>query len=274
MSGPATTVVVARQIRPGRDREAQRWIERIRREAATAPGFLGSTAHPPGDAHPDEWLVVYRFATAAQLDDWLASPARQGLLDQSADLFDDAREQRLAEAPTDQSVTLISSVHLAPGTEDDHRALHHEGVRAAARSGGLVRDELLPAVPDVQAETVALLTFATQDDLDRWLTNPERHDVLARMEPLLVGERTVNVVGGFAGWFQPAGAVTKRWKQAATVLLALVPLSLAVTQLRTTVVPGLPTPVAVTGTAVVNVAALTWVLMPYLTRRLEPWLTT
>ncbi len=48
------------------------------------------------------------------------------------------------------------------------------------------------------------------------------------MEQHTVGERTVNVVGGFAGWFEAGGpAPVRRWKSAAVVLLGLIPVSLA-----------------------------------------------
>jgi antibiotic biosynthesis monooxygenase (ABM) superfamily enzyme len=43
-------------------------------------------AHPPCDARPDRWLIVYRFATASQLQAWLPSPARQRILEEGRDL--------------------------------------------------------------------------------------------------------------------------------------------------------------------------------------------
>ena len=49
------------------------------------------------------------------------------------------------------------------------------------------------------------------------------------MEQFTEGDRTVNVVGGFAGWFDSmGGAQVKKWKSAVAVLLALIPTSLAV----------------------------------------------
>jgi hypothetical protein len=114
-SEPATTVVIARQVRAGRGREAQRWVERICREAGTAPGSLGATAHPPSDAHPNEWLVTYRFASGPQLDAWLDSLARRRLVERGGDLVEEAREQRLVVAPPDTAVTLVSSGEVAAG---------------------------------------------------------------------------------------------------------------------------------------------------------------
>jgi hypothetical protein len=62
--------------------------------------------------------------------------------------------------------------------------------------------------------------------------------MLAEIEPYLEGERTINVVGGFAGWFELPGApVVKRWKQASIVLLALFPTTLVLTQVREWLLP-------------------------------------
>ena len=237
------------------------------------PGSYGSTVDPPGDAHPGEWLVVYSFETATDLDAWVTSAARRRLLDASDRMFQgDVREQRIADRPAGGDVTLVSSVRLRAGTEGDHRRLHDDGVRAASNVGGLVRAELLPAVDGVQPDTVALLTFASRGDLDRWLASPERAEIVTRMAPLLIRERTLNVVGGFAGWFAPGHNNPKRWKQALTVVAALIPVTLAVTATRTALLPDPPALVAVVIGSVANVAILTWVVMPALSRRLEFWL--
>ena len=270
----ATTVVVARNLRPGREREGERWIERIRGAAASAPGFLAADVHPPDDAHPDEWIVVYSFATASHLDAWLHSPARAQLVESSHELFaGEVREQRLAMPPASHTVTLVSSITLEPGCEDRHGELHDACIRAARHLGGLVRSELLPAVPGVQAETVALLTFASRADLDRWLGSAEREEVLAAMEELATGPRTLNVIGGFAGWLSPGPGISRRWKQALVVLAGLVPVSMLTALARTNALPHAPLPAAVGLTALANTLILTWLVMPQLTRRLQPWLT-
>ena len=102
---------------------------------------------------------------------------------------------------TDARVTLISAVRLRAGTEEAHRALHERGVSAAKRLGGLVRHELVPSIPGAQPDTVALLTFQSRADLDRWLSPQERHDVLHAMSELTESQRSLNVVSGYGGWF-------------------------------------------------------------------------
>jgi antibiotic biosynthesis monooxygenase (ABM) superfamily enzyme len=168
-------------------------------------------------------------------------------------------------------VTLVSAIRLRPCAADAHRRLHDAAVASARRLGGLIGDELVPAVPGVQPETVALLRFSDRESLDRWLCAQERRTALDAMARLAQGDRTITVLGGFAGWF-PADPSSPHWKQALVVLGALIPVAVTTSSLRRIVLPSLPLVPAVVLTSVVNVAALTWAVMPALTRCLEAWL--
>jgi antibiotic biosynthesis monooxygenase (ABM) superfamily enzyme len=170
-------------------------------------------------------------------------------------------------------VTLVSAVLLRPGSDDLHRALHDEGVDAARRIGDLLRAQLVPAVPGVQEDTVALLTFGSGAGLDAWLASPERHEILRRMRRVTQGDRRTNVLSEFPAWFPSGSASPPRWKQAIIVIAGLIPVSLIVTYARTLVAPDLPMIAATALTSAANVCALTWVIMPRLNALLEAWLT-
>jgi antibiotic biosynthesis monooxygenase (ABM) superfamily enzyme len=115
--------------------------------------------------------------------------------------------------------------------------------------------------------------FASRPLLDEWLESDARRSVLAGIDELLEGGRTVNVVGGFGGWFGTEGsAPVKRWKQAAVVLLALFPTALVLTLLRRELLPDLALVPSVALSNIVGVAILSWVLMPVLTQLLSGWL--
>jgi uncharacterized protein len=274
MTAANATVIVSRRIRASQQRRFRRWLRRLRKACERAPGYVGMTVHPPGTTHPYEWVVVYQFASDHDLDRWLRCSERAALIEESDEfLADRPIEQRVVQ-PRNDSVTLISAVRLRPGSEDHHRYLHQQAVDAASEVGGLVRHELLPAVPGAQPETVALLTFDTRQNLNRWMSSPLRRQVLNEMSRLSASERSVNVVGGYAGWFHPhTNKQPKRWKQALAVLAGLIPVSLVVTALRVTLAPQLPLLVSVTLTATANVAMLTWIVMPLITRALDPWLS-
>jgi len=170
-------------------------------------------------------------------------------------------------------VTLVSAVLLRPGTEQQYRSVHDEGVESARGLGGLIDAKLIPAIQGVQDDTVALLTFRSRADLDRWVASPDRQRILDRMQHLTDGDRRTNVLSAFGSWFPTGPATPPRWKQAIAVIIGLIPVSLALTLLRTQVAPDLSWELATVLTAIANVMALTWIVMPWLNRMLEPWLT-
>lgn len=267
------TVVISRRVNANEHRRFQRWLRRLRWAIERSSGYIGMSVQPPDEFHPCEWVVIYQFRSERDLDAWLRSAQRAALIAEcDAYLVDRPIEQRIVQPRTD-AVTLISAVRLRQGTEEAHRRLHENAVAAAGAGGGLVRHQLIPAVAGAQPETVALLTFHSRDDLDRWMRSAKRRDILRAMSALTESERTVNVVGGYAGWFSPPGAAPKQWKQAIAVVAGLIPVSLLVTAVRQSIAPDIPLWVLVPLNAVANVAILTWLVMPLITRALRRWLT-
>jgi antibiotic biosynthesis monooxygenase (ABM) superfamily enzyme len=273
------TVIVARTAKRDREAEFERWLRDLVSRAAHAPGYVDAEIQPPGALHPDEWLVVYQFQDTSSLDAWLASDERAALMAGGNELVDGpAREQVVALAPQAGPVTAVSSVRVRPGELATYRALHEQMEAELARAPGFLASELLEPVDGVQEELVVVFTFDDQDHLEQWLASAARHRILRLMDDVVEGDRTVNVVGGFAGWFMPSsragGGFTepRRWKQAAVVLLAIAPTSLVLTALRQWLLPDLALVPAVALNSTAGVALLSWVLMPLLTRWLAPWL--
>ena len=273
--GPAPTVIVARHVDPARSGEAEEWLRRLADAAGSMPGFVDATMQPPSDQHADEWVIVYRFSSADMLRSWMDSPQRADLLAEGDELLlGSAREQIVTLADERRSVTAVASFCMRAGSETDLIAWYRELQTTLIGFAGFVRAELVEPTPGTQTDTAIVFSFTERRCLDRWLESPERADLLARLEPFVEGERTVNVVGGFAGWF-PGSAdagTTKRWKQAALVLLALYPTSLAISALRDALAPDLNAPLAILLGNVVGVAVLSWALMPFLTSRFDRWL--
>jgi hypothetical protein len=74
------TVAVTHHIDPDDYDEFLLWQERLRLAENNFPGFRGTELFRPIDGVQDEWTVLYRYNTAADLDRWLTSPERQRLL--------------------------------------------------------------------------------------------------------------------------------------------------------------------------------------------------
>ncbi len=238
------------------------------------PGYVDSTLQAPDVQHPDEWVIVYRFASPEQLDGWLASSHRHELIEQGGPLLDgEVREQVIALTDTAQPVTAVASFRIDPSAATEFREWYRRIHDVLDRFDGFIRSELVEPVPGTQDDTAVIFSFSSRDTLDRWLDSPERREALAEIDPIVEGERTVNVVGGFAGWFPGTASTTPhRWKQAALVLLALYPTSLAIGLVRDRLYPDLASPLSVFVGNVIGVAVLSWLLMPMLTRWFDRWL--
>jgi uncharacterized protein len=268
------TVVVARTPVPGREVEFEAWLRKLVATARTFPGHVHSDIQPPNPIHPGEWVILYQFTNAELLDSWLTSDTRRGIMAEGNHLITGPqREQVIALAQGAEPVTAVASFRVKPGNEHRYTELH---ARLQARLGsfpGFLRSEFFVPVPGVQDETVVVFSFDSREHLDAWLESDARREILAEIDPYLDGERTINVVGGFAGWFgAPGMASVKRWKQATMVLLAIFPTAVVVTRLRMWLLPDVHWLVATAIGNVLGVIALTWLLMPRLTSWFASWL--
>jgi antibiotic biosynthesis monooxygenase (ABM) superfamily enzyme len=276
-SSTEPTVVVARRVIPGREDDFREWDRRIRSKAETFPGFLGSEIQPPTTSHPGEWVTVYSFHTVQELEAWLRSDERQLLIAEVHELIEaPGREQRVAGFRTaPEPVTVVFSQLIAPSNQEAFVDLHDDVVARMSNFPGFLGSELLQPVDGVQDEHVIVASFASRVALDTWLESEPRQEWLAKTAKLVEGDRTMNVVGGFGGWFpgqpsQPQGP--KRWKQSIAVFIALFPTALTITLVRIQVAPDMNVVLAVFIGNVLGILALSYVLMPRVTSWLGDWL--
>jgi antibiotic biosynthesis monooxygenase (ABM) superfamily enzyme len=81
------TAVISHDVRPGREREFERWQEKALREQEKYPGFMGTEFFKPVEGIQDHWVVVFRYDTREHLDAWLDSSSRERLLKEGQDYF-------------------------------------------------------------------------------------------------------------------------------------------------------------------------------------------
>lgn len=93
------TVLVAREVRPGREIEFEDWAEDLTRAASAFDGFLGAGLLRAGHAG-DDWHVVYRFSTPEALARWETSPTRAALLAEAEQIMSTAKVQRVTGLET------------------------------------------------------------------------------------------------------------------------------------------------------------------------------
>jgi uncharacterized protein len=82
------TTVVTHRVPPGDIAEFLDWQERLRLAEKKFPGYRGSEMFKPVEGEQDEWTMLYRYNTPADLDRWLTSKERRQLLHEG-DKFSD-----------------------------------------------------------------------------------------------------------------------------------------------------------------------------------------
>ena len=171
-------------------------------------------------------------------------------------------------------VTVVVSHTVHPDDEAAFLAWQRRLSEAERRSPGHRGDELLPPVPGVQDDWVAVTRFATEHDLETWLASPARRDLLAEGTRFR-DFRLRRVAASFGSWFADDGGAapaTPSWKTALSVLVGLYPTVVLLTLGISALWPSGPLWASLLVGNVLSVSLLTWVVMPVVTRALASWL--
>jgi len=155
----------------------------------------------------------------------------------------------------------------------------HKGVGLVRTFPGFVGAGWVRA-PDGSGEWQMVCGFESADALTHWESSPERERWLGDAGGRLETVRTDRLTG-LEGWFDPARPATAggrppapppRWKQSVTIWLVFFPLNLLATVTLGTALAHWP---VVPRVAVITLAltpVMTYLLLPWITRRLGRWL--
>ncbi len=180
-------------------------------------------------------------------------------------------------APVTTSVTR----HVDPSRSSEMLAWVQAGTSLAERFDGFLGSGWVRPSED-SPQWHMLYRFASADALAAWEASPQREWWLeaaqGRIEATRVERRT-----GIEGWFDEPATVEAttttvpapppRWKQACVIFLVFFPLSvLANSALARTPVFEWPLPLRVLVTVLVMTPLMTYVLLPWATRRMAWWL--
>ena len=172
-----------------------------------------------------------------------------------------------------QPVTAVISSRVRAGREEEYRQIHDEIATVMKTTEGFLQSELFEAVHGLQTDTIVVFSFDSQANLNAWLHSTIRQSLVARFDPLVEGERRMNVVGGFAGWFSnTVSRPVARWKQSIAVVVGLFPTSLAITLIRNRLAPGLSLVPAILIGNIIGSFAMSYLVMPHVTKALANWL--
>ncbi len=111
------TVSITRTVDPERAKEVAAWARAGQDLLSASPGYLGSGWIRPDPNSPD-WHMLFRFASAADLETWQRSPERAWWVASALGMVEDSPEERRTgiegwfDEPT--SVEVISRPRATP----------------------------------------------------------------------------------------------------------------------------------------------------------------
>lgn len=177
-------------------------------------------------------------------------------------------------------VTVSVTRRVAPQHADEMTAWIRAGASLAERFPGFLGSGCVRPAVDSD-EWHILYRFDSPESLAAWESSEQRRwwleSALGLVEDARREQRT-----GIEGWFDPPkeydveelrpAARPPRWKQAVMIWFAFFPLSLATTLLLASLAPGLDTLTRVLVSTLAMTPVMTYLVLPFLTSRLEWWL--
>ena len=177
-----------------------------------------------------------------------------------------------ADAPLTVAVTRV----VRAGREHEFEQALHAFVAASVPGKGQLGVHVIrPAPGDSSRRYGILRRFTDARARDAFYTSEAFAEWERSVKPLTEGERSVESISGLEAWFTPPGTAVvppPRWKMALVTLLGVYPLSLILPPAMHRLFGNLPHALVVLVTAACMVTALTWLVMPNLSKLLHSWL--
>jgi len=145
------------------------------------------------------------------------------------------------------------------------------------RFDGYLGTDLIRPRDHSHPEYVMVVRFDGYEHLRDWMESPERDEWLKKSEDMTIGEIHVQEAHGFQPWFTPpdrpsTSIAPAKYKMALLTILALYPPLLALSTLLSYVLHGWPRPLLMFATVALLVPAMTYAIMPWVTRLFRSWL--
>jgi uncharacterized protein len=160
---------------------------------------------------------------------WLNSPERQKRLQDSAAMRvgpDDVHIVTDDAGLLPSPVSMVMSTYIKPGQEAAFRAWELRIRSIQSKAPGFQGHRFEPPIPGVQEHWLSIVRFDTEENLQAWLSSPDRQKLVAEASEFTASFRSRIARTGFDQWFPhrtngaPKIAV---WKQNMLVLLLLYP---------------------------------------------------
>jgi antibiotic biosynthesis monooxygenase (ABM) superfamily enzyme len=181
----------------------------------------------------------------------------------------------------DHGATVVITHRVRDGQDAAYEQWLDEIAPLSKGSPGHLDWHIVRPIPALTSTYTVVIRFDNRDNLEQWMSSPERERLIDKVHPLLQDGDAFFVSSGLDFWFTPAEAKAKvpvRWKQFLLTWSAIFPLALGVPLLvvPTLALLGVPTSLPLTTLAVTAVVVflMVYVVMPRYTRLVRRWLFT
>lgn len=173
-------------------------------------------------------------------------------------------------------VTVVWSRQAKPGSEAALEGVIDRLAKAMAAAPGFEGVASLRPRPGHPPIYTMVAHFASEADLDAWVSSEIRGRLYAEAEQVSVGGLNVQQATGLEGWFQMPGqplvVPPPRYKTAVITWLAIFPLLVLANLVATPLLSRVSPLVRLLPVSVVLIALMNWVVMPRMTRWFRFWL--
>ena len=186
-----------------------------------------------------------------------------------------ASSEELARAGERDPATAVFVRQVKPGHEAEYERLAHKMVEASETFPGQLGATMLH---EAGSPNYALIySFTDEPALRVWLDSPQRRQVLARADQIAERHLRLPPLTGLETWFtlprRPTVKPPPRWKMWLISLVAIYPFVVAFQASLVPVIKAWPLLVRSAVLPLTLLTLMTFIVMPAVTRVLQPWLS-
>jgi antibiotic biosynthesis monooxygenase (ABM) superfamily enzyme len=274
------TAIASHRVLPDKVADFREAQTAITDAARKFPGFVGTEVLSPVAGLQDEWVAIFRLESNQAMKHWLESSERTKLAERIEHyLTEPSRLLILAsDERTEPPVAMVFTHRVRKGRVEDYLAWRRKAIAAQAHISGYLATEFFEPRAGRQEEWIDIVRYDSIDHLDAWMESKERTELLKELEPI-VESMHAHRVTGLEGWFALNRAPGETaispppWKQALSVLLALYPTVMILSIITGPLMRNLSLPVQMLIGNTLSVALLTFLIMPWVSRWLDFWLS-
>lgn len=202
------------------------WQTKVGKVLASRRGFLDQQVMAPGPPAQVDWIVIQRFETLDDAQEWMRSRELAELMAEVRPLFagEDAVYLRSDVRGTRLPVSAAIACRVEPEDEAAFLEWETRAFQVEALAPGFLGHRLERPAPGIQDNWVITLTFESDRDLQNWLNSPERAQLIEEGQRFQndLSIRTSNF--GFDFWARPTDVPkpSKLWIMKTNLLVLLV----------------------------------------------------